>query len=154
MCSLTRGPCGLTPPRKTYLSRGSIHVVFLLLWSMKYSFPSKSVAKSHPSGKGISPFLLLGIFHWLNPFKRITKHTRELATRPCWIPHYEGWRHAGSANSGEGPPRWNAARTRTLAGEWRFTAPRYTARTTARRRLASLTDSRRPARHPPYQSTW
>lgn len=23
-----------------------------------------------------------------------------------------GWRHAGSANGGEGPPRWNAARTR------------------------------------------
>lgn len=54
----------------TYLSRGSIHVVFFVLWSMKYTFPSKSWATSHPSGSGISPFRLLGIFHCaLNPSK-------------------------------------------------------------------------------------
>lgn len=54
----------------TYLSLGSIHVVFLVLWSMKYTFPSKSCATSHPSGSGISPFRLLGIFHCaLNPSK-------------------------------------------------------------------------------------
>lgn len=37
---------------------------------MKYTFPSKSWATSHPSGSGISPFRLLGIFHCaLNPSK-------------------------------------------------------------------------------------
>lgn len=75
-----KGPPRVSTSLETYLSRGSIQVVFLLLWSMKYSFPSKSLANSHPSGKGISPFLLLGIFHWLNPFKRTTEYTRELAS--------------------------------------------------------------------------
>lgn len=46
-----------------YLSRGSIQVVLWLLWSMKKYFPSKSIACSHPSGRGISPCPLWDIFH-------------------------------------------------------------------------------------------
>lgn len=47
---------------QTYLSRGSIQVVFLLMWSIKYILPSKSRPTSHPSGRGISPLRLFGIF--------------------------------------------------------------------------------------------
>ena len=51
------------PAHSTHLSRGSTHVVFLVVWSMKNIFPSTSRAMAHPSGRGISPFRFRGIFH-------------------------------------------------------------------------------------------
>jgi len=104
----------------TYLSRGSIHVVFRVLWSMKYTFPSKSWATSHPSGSGISPFRLLGIFHYaLNPSKTsLSIVVRSTGAYLCARTHAS--RAAYTARSHDGRDVRERDRTRQVDGEeWR-----------------------------------